>query len=199
MALLDEKIIIGLTGMSGAGKTTVSKVFFENGFEVIDCDLLAREAVEPESFCLKEIVYEFGEDIVLADKSLNRKSLAKIVFSDQDRREKLSAIIFPYITYMVIEKMINSNSKYILLDAPTLYESGIDSICCKVLSVTADRAVALERIKSRDGISDEAAKKRLASQYDKSYYISRSDFCIDNSFSIENTIEAAKSLIKELK
>lgn len=186
--------VIGLTGQSGAGKTFVSKVFSENGFAVIDADIISREVVKKGMPCLEELREVFGEEIICDNGELDRKKLGGIVFSDKAKLRQLDGIIYPYIIFSIIKKieeLAAEGNSLILLDAPTLFEANADELCDLIISVTADRAKRLKRITERDGISDEAAGKRFDSQYSEHFFINHSDFVIKNNKSPE--ILAAKA------
>ncbi|MDE6797294.1 MAG: dephospho-CoA kinase, partial [Ruminococcus sp.] len=89
-------VVVGLTGQTGAGKSTISAIFREKGFRIIDADIIARQVVERGKPCLSEIVRTFGEEIIDDNGNLYRKKLAEIVFSDKKSLEKLDNITYPY-------------------------------------------------------------------------------------------------------
>lgn len=180
-----EKKIIGLTGMSGAGKSTVCGLLKEKGWDIIDCDLISRQVVMPSSRCLEEIAEVFGENFITPSGNLDRKLMGETIFSDAKKRMLLNSIIYPYISYTVIERVVSSQAKVVVIDAPTLFESKIDDICDIIVSVIADRETLAERIMNRDGITHEQAISRLSSQFDKQFYIEKSDFHIENGGDIE--------------
>lgn len=196
---MNGKKIYGLTGMSGAGKTTVCEEFSRSGFDIINCDMIAREVVEKGTPCLDEIKQKFGGEVITADGELDRKVMGNIVFNDKAKLLLLNNTIYPYITYEVIQRIEQSDSGYVLLDAPTLFESGIDYICDGVVSVICDREVSLGRIMARDGIDRKAAESRLKSQHDAEFYKSRSDFCIENNGDISTLTDKAHSVIAQIK
>lgn len=176
--------VIGLTGQSGAGKTTVSGVFSQNGFAVIDADIISREVTQKGQPCLGELAEAFGSDILNIDGTLNRKKLGGIVFSDKEKLRQLNGIIYPYIIYRIIsriDELSEAGEKLILLDAPTLFEANADDLCDLIISVTADEDIRLRRITVRDGITPEAAKRRFESQYSEHFFINHSDFVIKNN------------------
>jgi dephospho-coA kinase len=194
--------VIGLTGQSGAGKTTVCGVFRREGFDVIDADLISREVTRKGEPCLNELAEAFGSGILLPDGSLDRKKLGSIVFSDSERLRQLDGICYPYIIFRIIrciEELSASGSKLIILDAPTLFESNADDLCDLIISVTADEKLREERITARDHISPEAARKRFNSQYSEHFFVSHSDFVIKNNKTPEILVAKAEEAADKIK
>lgn len=180
----ENVLVIGLTGQTGAGKTTVSEIFAENGFEILNADLVARQVVEPQSPCLKELCECFGENILLDDGSMNRAKVAEIAFSDACKNEILGSVMFPYITKEIlheIRRCAQEGKNWILLDAPTLFESHADDFCQLVLSVLAEPEIRKARIIARDGLTEQQAEKRMNAQLTAEYFKSHSDFVIYNN------------------
>lgn len=193
-------IIVGLTGQSGAGKTTVCDTFEKSGFAIINADIVAREVMSKGSECLDETVSVFG-DILLEDGTLDRKKLAGIVFSDSDKLSIYENIIFPYIISSTKEKIDMYKKEmynYILLDAPTLFESKADGLCDIIVSVIADRDIRLNRILKRDSITLHEAESRLNSQKNDDFYTGKSDYVIKNNGSLSelenNTMDVVNSI-----
>ncbi len=194
--------IIGLTGQSGGGKSTVSGVFAGRGFEVIDADKVAREVVVRGSPCLKELSGAFGHEIILPDGLLDRKRLGAIVFSDRERLRQLDGIMYPYIISRItlkIDSLRESGARFILLDAPTLFEAGADGLCEVIVSVTAREEIRLARITERDGITEEMAKKRFSSQLSEEFFTAHSDHVIENNGSREELIQKAAEAADKIK
>lgn len=198
----DNVYIVGLTGMSGAGKTTACEVFAENGFCVIDCDIVSREVVEKGRPALSAIAAEFGKDVLSVDGELDRKKLGGIVFGSREKLDRLNELIYPYITFEIIRK-INTLSrdgvKLFLLDAPTLFESGADVLCDTVVSVTADIKVCARRIMERDGLTEDQAEKRLSSQHGAEFYSERSRFCAENTGTREEFREKLSFIAEKIR
>lgn len=152
--------IIGVTGPSGAGKGLFCAYLAEFGCAVIDCDKIARSVTKKGSECLAELVNAFGAEILTKDGRLNRRKLAVIAFSDPKRIELLNRITHPPILKIIYEK-IKKAKKTVALDAPLLYEGGLDKICDIVAVIDADEETRLNRIISRDRLTREAALTRL--------------------------------------
>lgn len=192
-----DKIIIGLTGQSGAGKSTIASVFQQSGFFLIDADLISRKIVNTVDVLnkLKEL---FGNDIMSIDNCLNRKALAKIVFSDKVELEKLNQLLFPIIFNKIKDIIDNSDAKYILLDAPQLFESNANQICDKIISVVTPHNVLVARIMSRDGIDKIAAENRLNAQLPETFFVNNSDFIIVNTGTEDELVQKTRKLIETI-
>ncbi len=178
-------MVLGLTGPTGAGKSTVSEILKNQpDCVVIDADTVARQVVSSGTDCLAEIALNFSTGVLHRDGTLNRRMLGEMVFSDKEQLRKLNRIIFPYIS-AEINKMIARESedgkKLIVLDAPTLFESKTDGLCDKIAVVTADMALRRKRIMKRDDLPKELADSRISSQHPEHYYTSKADFVIRNN------------------
>lgn len=201
MNSLGEVMVVGLTGQTGAGKSTVSKVFQEAGFAVIDADRVAKFVERRGSPCMAELVDYFGSNIVGADGFLARDELAKIVFSKKSKLEALNSICYPYICNEIlktIRKLAKMQKKIILLDAPTLFESRTDDFCELIISVIAKESLRIQRIMARDNISEEMAKKRTHSQNIQKFFIENSDFIIKNNKTEEHLKLVAKEVADKI-
>lgn len=199
---LDEVMVVGLTGQTGAGKSTVSKTFAANGFSVINADKIARIVVEKGSKCLSEIQDVFGRCVINDDGTMNRKALADIVFSDKKKLEMLNSITYPYITQEILNQINNYSAKgkkLILLDAPTLFESRADDFCELIISVVADEDIREKRIIERDGLTGNEAQKRMNSQLDQDFFLKHSDYIINNNKSLEIVNEISKEVSDKIK
>lgn len=182
--MTDNCFLVGLTGQTGAGKTTVSTLLAARGFAAINADAIARAVVEPDTPCLRALTRVFGQRILHPDGALDRPRAAALIFGDSAAKQSWQAIIFPYITKAIraeAERLAAAGKRIILLDAPTLFESGIDRACNAIVSVTAKPALRSARIMQRDGISAEAAKTRMNAQYSEQFFRQHSDFIIENN------------------
>lgn len=193
--------VVGLTGQTGAGKSTVGRILQESGMAVIDCDFLARIAVEPGTDCLRELTETFGSGILWPDGSLNRGTMAAIAFPDPEKLAQLNRITHKAILRLLqeeIDRLEQAGEKIAIVDAPTLFQAGADRFCHSVVSVIAPQAMRFARILARDGMTEEAAKKRLAAQEEDSFYTDRSEFVIVNDGSLAELTEKTEALAQML-
>ena len=175
-------MIIGLTGGIATGKSQSSKIFKELGCYIIDADKLSRTLTTKDSKCLKEIVETFGTDILNYNGTLNRKKLGQIVFNDKQAKMDLERIIHPHIikkTNEIIAKKYNKTN--IIVDAPLLFEVGLDRVCDKVIVIYARYHIQIARFMKRDNLSKEDAIKRIALQMPIEDKMRLADITIDNS------------------
>lgn len=182
-------LVIGLTGPTGAGKGAVASIFARYGIPVINADRVYHELIAPPSSCLQELAEVFGKQILLADGSLDRRALGGIVFSDPAAREKLNSITHRYVMEEVqgqMERFRREGVRVAVFDAPQLFEAGAHRACGAVVSVLADRGLRLERIMARDGLTAEAAMRRILAQKSDEFFKTHSDYIVENNGSLES-------------
>ena len=188
-------IVIGLTGPTGSGKSSASKIAENFGFQVIDCDKPAREATEKGTEGLKALVSVFGEDILLSDGNLNRKALANKAFKDKASTDLLNKTILPYIADLVVKQAAGQDT---LLDAPTLFESGINKICDKTVAVLADRDIRLKRIITRDNLTLKEAEIRINAGKDEKFFKENADYVLYNNDDENAFLKRFSDILKEI-
>lgn len=192
--------IIGLTGGIGSGKTTVANYLAQLGAQIVDADLVARQVVAPNSPALSEIVATFGPGVLHADGTLNRKQLGAIVFNNQANLEKLNAITHPKITEVVLARIASFKKRQptckdmLVLVAPLLIEVGLDKLVDKVWLVHVSLAEQMQRVMERDGLTKEQTRQRINSQLSETKRIQHADEIIDNSQSVEHTLNQVRKL-----
>lgn len=192
-------MIIGLTGGIATGKTQSSKIFKQLGCYIVDADKLSRALTTKNSKCLKEIVGAFGTDILKDNGTLNRKKLGQIVFNDKQAKIELERIIHPHIIRKANEIIAKKyNSVDIVLDAPLLFEVGLDRICDKVIVIYAHYHLQISRFIKRDKVSEEEAIKRIALQMPIEDKMRLADFTIDNSGTLAELKKDIKFIYKQL-
>ncbi len=179
--------VIGLTGTSGSGKGAVSNIMAKNGAYIIDCDKIAHENMEIGGIAYKDIVTAFGKDVLNNDGSISRQALGSIVFSDSRKLSLLNSITHKYICEGVMSDMEKHRDREcIVIDAPLLFESGLNQICDYIWLVDARKDIRLKRVMIRDGITEEQALLRFKNQKDFNTLSEKSDVIIENNGSIES-------------
>lgn len=178
-------MIIGITGNSGSGKTIISKILAEKiNAKIIDADKIAKEMTSNKTKYLKEIIEIFGQDILQDDK-LNRKKLAEIIYKNKIKKHQLDKLTYKYVAKEIQEQAINQKSKNVIIDAPLLFESGLNKICEINIAVIAKKSIKIERICKRDETDKKTAKARIAIQRKEKYYTRKADYVLENNGRIE--------------
>ena len=193
--------IAGLTGQTGAGKSSVAEFLRQNGACIIDCDLLAREITLPGSPVLEQLSERFGEDIIKADGTLDRRLLASRAFADKEGSDALNAITHPAITELARERMKQAEDdgfKIAVLDAAVLHASELKYDCDVIICVCAPKSERLERLEKRDKIERAEILKRMAAQPPEEYYRENSDIIINNGIG-DDTQKRCAELIRQLE
>ncbi|PZG34706.1 dephospho-CoA kinase [Listeria ivanovii] len=181
---------IGLTGSVATGKSTVSKMIQKAGIPLVDADIAARKVVEPGTEGLAEIVAYFGQEILLADGSLNRPKLADIIFKNEEKRQKLNKITHPRVKeYMLAERKhyFAMGEKVVFFDIPLLFESHLESLVDQIVVVWVTRETELKRLMERNNLTKEAALNRINSQMGIDEKAKKADFVINNNETLEKT------------
>ncbi len=176
-------LTIGLTGKTGAGKSTIAAYLKKKGCYIIDGDVIARTITEKGSEVLRELQAAFGDDILDSDGCLIRPTLAARAFSSRENTALLNRITHPHIKRKCeAEIKLAEKQGYTVsvIDAAALLESDIKHLCRKIVVVTAPEEIRLERILSRDGITAQQAITRIKAQKDDEYYFERADIIIKN-------------------
>ena len=188
--------VIVLTGGIASGKSTISNIFKEVGWPVIDADQTARQVVMPGSLGLAQIVSRFGSQVLQPDGTLDRATLGSMVFDDPQNLSDLDQIEHPLIM-AAIDKQLAGFKKQglpvVVLDVPLLFETGMDQECDLTVLAVVDRKTQLERLMKRDHCSKDAALKRINAQMPLEEKMRRADVTIDNNGSLAQTrLQVAK-------
>ena len=173
--------LIGLTGGIGAGKSTVSDYLKQKGYPVLDADLVAREIVEPGTETLSELSRAFGEEILNPEGSLNRGVLAKIVFTDANKKLLMDRIMHGKVIDILLSRAkAMTDEPVVFIDVPLLFETGMDRYMDQVWMVDADEDVRIQRVMNRDGSSMEDVRKRIQYQSGRDEKIQKSHVILNN-------------------
>ena len=198
----DGRLLLGVTGGIATGKSTVVGMLREKGAPVIDFDLLARKVVEPDRPAWKDIVAYFGEQVIGADRTLDRKKLGDIVFGDLEKRKKLESFTHPRIFEEFtkeLAELVSQNPKPIIqVDVPLLIELNLQYMFHKLLVVYAPEEVQIKRLMERDGISREEAAGKLKAQLPIEEKVGYADFVIHNEGTLEETQKQVDELWEKL-
>lgn len=192
--------IIGLTGGIGSGKTTVSEYLKTKGLPVIDADKVAREIVEPGMRATRAIESEFGFDVINSDGTLNRKKLGNLVFSDAEKLSLLNEIMHKEINAIIKNRILeleNKNEKVVFIDAPLLFETGLDSLTQETWVIDTPEDLRIQRIMSRDLIGIDEIKARISSQMDQKAKNAKATIIIDNSTGMEELLRKIDQLVEK--
>ncbi len=197
---MNRNISIGLTGPTGAGKSTLRALTGEFGLEWLDCDEVARQIVEPGQPALAELAAHFGSDVILPDGTLDRRLVASRAFPTEEGRAALNSITHPKVLERLLElsEKAFAEGRQVVIDAPLLFEGRVDSICQATIAVLAPRQERLQRIMERDSISEEQALLRMNAQPDDDFYRSRCTYTLYNDGTGEELLEKGRQVLREI-
>jgi dephospho-CoA kinase len=193
---------IGVTGSAGSGKSLVCKGFEDLGLVRLDCDLIARQVVEPGQKAYEGVVACFGTDVVKKDKTLDRIRLRNLVINRPDLRKQLEALLHPLIIEEMVFQMENAvyaGEPACVVEVPLLFELKMEKKFDLTLAVVADQKTLLGRISKRDSVSMESAEKMLSLQMSQVEKIRRADHVIENRGEPGELIEAVKRVYLKIK
>jgi len=189
-----KRIILGLTGSFGSGKTSVAGFFKSFGAKIIDADRIAHSLIKPQALVYKKIVHTFGRGILNQDKSINRHKLGRLVFNNKDLLKKINKITHPEIIRMIKGKIKAAPAGIIVLDAPLLIEKGLEKIVDKLIVVTISRDKQIERIRGKTGLGKGDILKRIKAQVPLGRKVRLADFIIDNNGTRKETKEQVEEI-----
>ncbi len=179
------RLVLGITGGSGSGKSQVCKLLSSMGAEIIDADEVGH-AVTTRKDVLKEIEVAFGHEYIAPDGTLDRKKLGELVFSSPEALETLNVITHKKIFDEIEKTLKKSYSEIIAIDAAVLKQTRLKNLCDFVVAVVAPQQQRVKRIMQRDFLTEEMAFKRIASQPSDAEYAHGVDFVILNNGNVEN-------------
>ena len=183
----DKKIILGVTGGFGSGKSTVSGILKTYGAELIDADKLAHGCIASQGKCYKRLIRAFGSKILKNDESIDRAKLGKVVFGNKKLLRRINNIIHPEVIKEIKKRIERSKSGVIVLDVPLLIESGLKGLVDKLIVVKLKRDEQIKRALRKCALKKSDILKRINSQIPLRVKSRLADFVIDNSGSITKT------------
>ncbi len=191
------KTIVGLTGVFGAGKSTVANLFEELGAEIVDADKLAHEALFEGSSVYEQAAAKFQEAKQPGALGLDRSKLAEIIFKDAKRRAELEKIVHPYVEERALEEIADAESRVVILEVPLLFEAKFDRFCDVTVTVTADEKEIIERLAEK-GFSRADVEARRKAQLSQEEKAKRADKVINNSGNLKQTRREVEKIWKDL-
>lgn len=193
--------VIGLTGGIGSGKSTVSAYLKEKGYLILDADQIAHDITKKGSPVLQQIADAFGADMLDEEGNLQRKKLAAVAFSTPENKAVLESLTTAEVVRLIAEQVaqLRNHAEYdiIFIDAPLLFEAGVDKLTDLVWMVSAEDEVRIARVMDRDQVSREDVLQRIASQMDNEEKIRRSQEIIDNSSGKEELYHQVEALLEK--
>ncbi|MFZ0368736.1 MAG: dephospho-CoA kinase [Halobacillus sp.] len=191
-------VVIGLTGSIASGKSTVSQMFSKFNIPVVDADHLSRKVVEPGEPAYNKIVETFGFQILQDDRTIDRKRLGKIIFSDEEKRQQLNSIVHPQVRQEMLEERDAYKAEdypAVVLDIPLLFESKLTSYVDRTMVVYVDEEIQLKRLMERDRSEREEAEERIQAQLSIAEKAKMADAVIDNNGSVEESFQQLKDIL----
>jgi dephospho-CoA kinase len=189
-----KKVVIGLTGGIGSGKSTITEMFADLGVDIVDADIVARQVVAPKSEALQQIYQHFGPQFILADGHLNRPLLRSQVFSNEQEKTWLNNLLHPLIRQRMLKEIAQSTSSYCLFVAPLLIENNLQSFVQRIIVIDITETEQIKRTVLRDESSRDEIRNIIASQISRNDRLKYADDIIDNSKSDLTAIK--KQVIK---
>lgn len=191
---------IGLTGGIATGKSTVLRRFAAHGVPVIDADAVARAVVAPGTPGAAAVARRFGPSVMRADGTIDRQALGAIVFGDTAARADLEAIVHPAVRRAIVAWLASlpTDTRLAIADIPLLFETGRAADFDVVIVTTCEPGEQLRRLVRRDGLTEEAARQRIAAQWPLAEKTRRADHVIDTGGSLAETEAAVDALLARL-
>ena len=193
-------MIIGLTGSIANGKSTIAEMLDSYGLPIVDADKVARQVVEPGSETLKKIAEAFGTDVIATDGSMDRAKVGSIIFHDESQRTVLNNIIHPAIRAEMLrqrDEYIANGAPHVVMDIPLLFESKLQHFVEKILVVSVSEEVQLARLMTRNQLTEQEARARIATQIPVVEKEAGADAVIDNNGSIEQSAKQLEKILRE--
>ena len=193
------KLVVGVTGGISSGKSCVTNYIKEQGFEVIDTDLIVKNLYNTDLDLLLKIKEAFGESYFSSDGELDKAKLGKLIFNDVNCNKKLTDLVHPRVLKEVLNRIKKSTGRVVFIDVPLLFESGFDELCNYTICVNVDLETNISRLMLRDNIDRTYALEKINSQMPLDLKCQRANYIIDNSKDLCYTYEQVNKILNILK
>ena len=190
-----RKIVVGITGGFGTGKSTVAGLLRKEGFFVLDADRIAHETLQATNPVFQKICEKFPDAVL--NGYLERRKLAEIVFQDRKRMKRLEKLIHPYVLKRMLEEIRKTKKKYAAVEVPLLFEAGFEKICHFIVTVFSGTNEADKRLIDQ-GWTKTEIRRRRAEQWPMQKKMAKSDFVINNTNSKQETKKQIRALLKKI-
>ena len=194
MNMHDRRFRVGLTGGIASGKTTVADRFGALGAALIDTDLIARDVVAPGTTGLHGVVQAFGDAVLAADGSLDRRALRERIFADEASRMTLEAILHPLIRAETARQMMTVEGPYQIIIVPLLVESPLRQYVDRILVVDCSTDTQLARLLARDAENSDQARRMIDAQASREQRLGIADDVIDNDGGLSMALDQVDRL-----
>ena len=194
----DKKMIIGITGSIGSGKTRIAKLFSRHWYTRIDADEISHQIMDKDKIIIKKLIKKFGKEILGKNKKINRKKLSSIVFNDYKKLKELNSIMHPKIIGTIKKRIIEvkkdcHRNSLIVIDAPLLLETTTKNLVDKIVVVKTDKKKILKRLGKKYPV-----EKILKTQMPLNKKLKYADFVVNNNHSLKKTEAQVKKIIRKL-
>lgn len=194
----NKKIVVGVTGAFGSGKSTVARIFASYGAKIIDADKIAHASLKRGADIYKKIVSIFGMRVIGKNKEIDRKRLAEKVFNDERSLKKLESVVHPAVIRIIKSKIGSIKKGVVVLDAPLLLEAGLKKEVDKLIVVKIDKGIQLRRLFKKTSLKKADISKRIRFQISQKEKSRFADFIIDNSATLKETRKQAAEIRRKL-
>ncbi|MBR4496939.1 MAG: dephospho-CoA kinase [Acholeplasmatales bacterium] len=192
------KRVIGITGGIASGKSNVSNICKELGYEVIDSDSIVKELSEKNKPLYNAYLKEFGPDFLDLEGNLDKKKLGKLIFNNLELKKKMDKISHPLVVEEIKNRISNINDGLIFVDIPLLYEAKLEYLCDKVICVFLKKKLQVERLMARDGIDEDYALAKIHSQMDLYMKKELADYVINSQGEFSETKKQVVNVINDI-
>jgi dephospho-CoA kinase len=202
MNITNRKVFkLGITGGIGSGKSTVCKIFNVLGIPVFSADIAASDLMENEQYIIAGINSIFNKNLYTEGK-LNRTELSSLIFNNNQLLEKVNLLVHPAVTKSFLNWSLKQDSKYVIMEAAILFESGASKYVDKVLTITAPIEERIKRVTYRSNLTREQIQDRIKNQRDDEFRVKLSDYVISNSENdmiIPEILKIHENILEEIK